>query len=556
MTIACGCSEGKTDDDSMTGHSEQEQSIGITETQSTIRFEEVAVARGLQLTLPEQPRPMRTIEAFGCGCASFDFNNDGWQDILIVSDPYPNLFQNQQDGTFANVTHAAGLDAIPEGNWTGCAVGDYDGDGWLDILLTGYHCLCLCRNIDGQKFKNVTADVELDPGNQQQWGAGAGFMDLDGDQWLDLVILNYVHFDSETQQFCDNGDGVQTSCPPKVYQPEYGEIHRNVGGKRFQLIPADNGMSSTNGIGLVLAFSDLDGDGKTDFYIGNDARDADLMHNQGGMQFQNAGLSSGIAMSRRSEPLAAMGADWGDYDRDGRLDLTVTDFQDKGAVLFRNLGNMVFADVSEKTGIRRATSRYLGFGLNWLDFDNDGWLDIGYVHGHVYENIADWRTDVTYKQPIALLHSKSGESFKDVLSSQNESVTRAIVGRGSASLDFDNDGRMDFLVVDYEGPVLLLQNQTDSENHWIKLNLRGRSPNTFGYGAKIRLVSGEQQWVEQVAPSSSYLSSKDPRVHLGLGQVTHIEELMIEWPSGAVQKITDVRADQILNISEPDPSVR
>lgn len=561
VVIAVGCHSETSQLDVAAGSSDLNQvpkqsALDQAGASLSIQFEDTAAACGVLLSLPQQPRPMRTLESFGCGCAAFDFDNDGWQDVLIVSDPVPTLYRNDQSGKFINVGQPVGLNSLPPANRTGCAVGDFDGDGWQDILFTGYRSLCLCRNLRGEKFEDVTSTVGLDPHNHRRWGAGAGFMDLDGDQWLELVILNYVHFGDDTRQFCDNGKGLPTSCPPKVYEPEFGEIYRNVEGKHFELSDGIHGMANTNGVGLVLAFSDLNEDGRCDFYIGNDARNADLMVNLGGLHFQNEGLSSGLAMSRRSEAVAAMGADWGDFDRDGRLDLSVTDFQDKGAVLFRNLGNMVFADVSEKSGIARETARFLGFGLNWMDFENDGWLDIAYVHGHVYENIADWRHDVAYKQPIAMMHNISGKSFINIIPSQQVQVSRALAGRGSASLDFDNDGRMDFLVVDYEGPVMLLHNRTKSENHWLKLQLRGRSPNTLGYGAKIKLAIDGEEWIEQVSPSASYLSSKDPRVHFGLGHCDHIDEITIEWASGIRQTINHANVDQILTVTEPKPSQR
>jgi hypothetical protein len=519
---------------------------------SEVRFRDVATEVRLGLSLPQQPRPMRTLESFGCGCASFDYDNDGWQDILVVSDPRPVLFRNLQNGKFSDVSLGTGMTTLPEGKWTGCAIGDFSGDGWLDLPLTGYHCLCLCQNNHGVDFQDVTADAGLSPTNDHHWGAGAGFMDLDGDLWLDLVVLNYVHFDEKTQQYCVNGKGVQTSCPPKVYEPEYGVIYRNKGGNSFEAVPAENAMRSTQGIGLVIEFSDLDSNGQSDLCIGNDARNADLLMNEGQMKFRNEGLASGLAMSRRSEPPAAMGVDWGDFDRDGRLDLAVSDFQDKGALLYRNPGNTVFADVSESAGFTCETARYLGFGLNWIDFENDDWLDIALLHGHVYENIADWRPDISYRQPIVLMHNVGERTFEKIITAPNESISRPIVGRGSGSIDFDNDGDLDMLSVDYEGRFMLLQNETRSSHHWLTHKLLGRSPNVFGYGAKVHLQSGDKQWVAQVSPASSYLSSKDPRVHFGLSSVSRLDRIEVVWPSGVALVLKDVQANQILEVTEPE----
>lgn len=551
--ISVGCEPSTTTPDA--GHRvdgpASERRVDAVVNRSGVDFQDVASARGLTYVFPEQPRPMRTLESFGCGCASFDFNNDGWQDILLVTDPCPTLYRNSGDGNFVQIAQEQAFADVNPGNWTGCAIGDYNGDGWLDVLFTGYHQLCLCRNDQGEKFLDVTVATGLDPTNHDHWGAGAGFMDLDGDMWPELVILNYVKFDPESQQYCKDGTGADSSCPPTAYEPEYGEIWHNTRGEIFEMTPPGVGMANTSGVGLVLAFTDLDNDGRCDFYIGNDARNADLMHNLGELKFENEAMISGVAVNRKLAAIAAMGADWGDFDRDGRMDLMVTDFQDKGSVLFRNLGDRLFLDFSESVGIEQATSDQLGFGLNWLDFDNDGWLDVGYVNGHVYENIANWRPLVGYRQPITLLQNSSGKRFINLTPHLKPEVSRPMVGRGSASTDFDNDGRMDFLVVDYEGPVMLLQNKTPSKNHWLKLDLHGHPPNTFAYGARVTATSNGQTWTEQVSPSSSYLSSKDPRVHLGLGENENVDLITIRWPSGRTQLLEQVAADRIIRIDEP-----
>ncbi len=196
--------------------------------------------------------------------------------------------------------------------------------------------------------------------------------------------------------------------------------------------------------------------------------------------------------------------------------------------MYQNLGDTVFADVSEKTGLAQETDQYLGFGLNWMDFDNDGWPDLALLHGHVYENIADWRPEVSYRQPIVLMHN-NGSSFQRVSVPQGDPLSRPIVGRGSASLDFDNDGDLDLLAVDYEGRLMLLENETTAANHWLTLDLRGRSPNAFGYGARVSVQSGNERWVGQVSPSSSYLSSEDPRISFGLGSVSLIDRIDVTW---------------------------
>ena len=514
-----------------------------------VKFSEVASERGLNYSWPQQPRPMRSPEAFGCGCAAFDFNNDGWQDVLLVADPFPHLFQNDGSGHFIDVTDESGLQTL-HADWTGCAIGDYDGDGLLDILLTGFHQLALLKNRSAGHFEDVTHNAGLDSQNHNKWGASAGFMDLDRDGWLDLVVLNYVQFGPDSKQYCELHPGVKSGCPPQEYPPERGEIWRNNQRGGFELVPEDLGMRSTSGVGLVLAFTDLDGDQLMDFYIGNDGVPADLMHNLGEMKFENLGVSSGLALGLDATPMAAMGADWSDFDRDGRLDLAVSNFDKRSFSIFRNEGGQFFSDVAHRTGVTALTRARLGFGANWIDFDNDGWSDLVFVNGHVYDNVHELDSHATYRQPTLLLFNEEGRRFVDMTPQMPTAVARPMVGRGSASVDFDNDGSVDFLAVDFEGTPYLLHNETRSGKSWITIDLRAKSPNHFCYGARLVGKSGTNSWVEQVSPSSSYLSSKDLRVHWGLGDVKQLDSLTIQWPSGKESIRHNVPVNQILQIDE------
>jgi hypothetical protein len=376
-------------------------------------------------------------------------------------------------------------------------------------------------------------------------------MDLDGDRYLDLVILNYVQFGPEVKQYCELKPGIKSGCPPREYVPEKGEIWRNTGQNRFELFPAENGMVDTNGICLVLAFWDVNDDGKMDLYIGNDGTPAEMLLNQGDMKFENISTVSGLANNNSGTPIAAMGADWADYDRDGRADLVLSNFQHLCFVVFHNLDHNRFMDNATPTGLASATKNRLGFGTKWVDFDNDGWVDIFFVNGHVYDNVAEVEgPHVPFRQPVMLFHNEQGEAFADIAAQMGPEVVRPMVGRGSATADFNNDGRVDLLGVDYEGPVMLLQNETESANHWITLDLRAKAPNVFAYGARLTAKAGDQVWIGEVSPASSYLSSSDPRVHWGLGDVQQLDELTIRWPDGKTQNLRDVKADQILNVNQ------
>jgi hypothetical protein len=495
---------------------------------------------------------MTALDAFGAGCAAFDGDNDGWQDILLVGDPHPRLFRNLGDAKFEDVTPLSGLTA-ETGKWGGCAVGDYNGDGLLDILLTGYHRLALYKNAGGLHFRDVTAESGLDPSNDGLWASSAGFMDLDGDAWLDLVVLNYVVFDEKSQQYCEYAPGVRSGCNPKIYPPQHGRIWRNTGAGGFQPIAQDQGMRDTQGVALVLAFSDLDRDGRVDFYVGNDGVPADLMRNLGQMRFENIARLAGVAVADNSSAVSAMGADWADFDRDGRPDLVVSNWQGEGSVLFRGLGGRFFADCAPQTGLSRGTKNRMGFGAKWIDFENDGWADLFFVNGHVYDNSAEIHgPGVPFRQPAGFYTNQLGKRFVDSASALGEDAQRAMVGRGSATADFNNDGRIDLVAVDFEGPVMLLENRSEARNHWLTIDLRGAAPNSFAYGAYVVGKAGEQVWHGEVSPASSYLSSSDPRIHWGLGDLTELDSLSIRWPSGVAQTLTRVVADQILTVVEKD----
>lgn len=514
-----------------------------------IRLVNVVPSCGITYQWSPLPHPLGTKEAFGCGCAFLDYDNDGWQDVLLVAKPHPILYRNLGNGHFQDVTHATGLDAL-NGDWTGCAVGDYDGDGYRDILFTGFHRLALMRNVGGKRFVDMTRAAGLDPQNHGHWGSSAGFMDLNGTGRLDLVILNYVVFGPKTPDFCELTPGVRTGCPPTSYQPEFAELWQNVGGGRFRDVTAASGLKTTHGKALVLAFMDLAHNGRPDFYIGNDGTDADLMQNLGGMHFRNIGITAGVDSTPSGGPPSSMGADWGDYDRDGRMDLVITNFSGTSYQLYHNLGHLLFEHREAMAGIAEPTFKMLGFGTKWADVDNDGWPDILFANGHVYDNPGAIDHYSTFLQPLMLFHNEGGQHFTDIAPSLGGDVTQPILGRGLATGDYDNDGRMDFLVVNYQGAPLLLHNVSQTPNHWVTFDLRGRAPNWFAYGAAITARAGGQVWVGYVSPASSYLSSSDPRVHFGLGPTTVLDTVAIVWPDGKRETLHHIRGDRIVHVGE------
>jgi hypothetical protein len=302
---------------------------------------------------------------------------------------------------------------------------------------------------------------------------------------------------------------------------------------------------------MVLAFGDPNGDGFPDFFVGNDGRPSDLMLSEGGLRFRNAAEESGVAYgSIDGEPISAMSADWGDYDRDGRPDLFVTAFSNQPYSLLRATDAGKFVHMGDTTGITAATFKPLGFGAKWLDMDNDGWLDLAVANGHVHDNTEQIDPTTAYREPMMLLRNDRGRRFVDLLDKMEAAVRLPIVGRGLATGDFDNDGRVDVLVVDYEGKPLLLHNEDRNANHWITLSLIG-ARNRTAYGARVTARAGDQVWTGMVSPASSFLSSSDPRLHFGLGSVSTLDSVTVEWPSGRRQELARVATDRFLELREP-----
>lgn len=524
---------------------------------SALRFVDVAPQLGITYRWKIEHRPLRINEANLAGCAFLDYDNDGWQDILLVGPKGLALYRNDHGRKFIDVTGDAGLSTI-RGYWMGCAVGDVDGDGFLDVLITGYKCTAFLRNAGGKRFVDATRAAGFQPVHNQ-WQLSAGFMDLDGSGALSAVITNYVDFGPRDKQYCEPVPGVISGCSPQGYRPEYPQLYRNDVAGHFRDITAESGLRPLHGNAMTLAFADTCGTGRMDLYIGNDGKKAELFRNRGGFRFHNTGQESGVA-DWMNHPIAAMGADWGDYNRDGRPDLAVSAFSDEAYSICRNEGNGAFAYASEETGIAGPTFRALAFGTKWIDIDNDGWVDLAFANGHVYDNAEAINAAYSFRQPLMIFHnipSSAGREFEDVAPQMPGIADRAIVGRGLASGDFDNDGKLDLLVADLDGAPLLLHNESTVNNHWVTFDLRSSGPNRFAYGAHIRCRAGKEQWDADVSPASSFLSSSDPRVHFGLGPaVTMIDELRVRWSDGSVDTWRDLPSDRIHTIRQKTPRPR
>lgn len=500
-----------------------------------MRFRDTAKEVGLHFgwTLPKEALTILT--TLGNGCAFLDYDRDGWQDILLLGEGPCALFRSRGDGTFEDVTAATGLNPERGGKrviWRGCAVGDYDGDGWPDLYLTGYQDAALLHNDGGKQWTERTREAGVE---SKEWGASTGFADLDGDGDLDLYAGNYVEFGPKSQQYCITGKDVQVGCPPTFYPLQRGRLFRNDAG-RFTDVTATSGVLTAHGTALALAFCDYDRDGRIDFYVANDERPGDLFHNLGGMKFRNVGIASGTAYDAYGKTQAGMCADFGDYDRDGYLDLAVSTFSREGYSVYKNLEGTAFSHESHVLGITEVTTPLLGFGGRFADLDNDGWEDLIFANGHVYNATAELDPGVTFQQPLLLLRNEKGQSFRSQGTTAGEPFTRRLLGRGLATGDYDNDGRTDVLVTDLGGAPILLHNEAIRSGHWLTLVLAGPPGNPDAYGARVTVSAGGARSVREVTPVASYYSSSDPRPHFGLGEAQNADEMRfggrMGWWSG------------------------
>jgi enediyne biosynthesis protein E4 len=481
-----------------------------------------------------------------------DYNNDGNLDILLVGQQ-PTLFQGDGKGKFANVT-AAVLGNM-KAYFLGCAVGDYDNDGYEDIYLTGYREGRLLHNEKGAKFTDVTKVASIPA---QQWGSSASWVDLDRDGKLDLMIANYVDFNEKTQpQLCyfptaDKQKKLLSSCGPKYYTPIKGTVYQNLGGGKFGDKTPTWGMAMHTGKGLGTAAIDFDGSGRDSVAVANDEMDSDLFLNEGNNKFRNIGQESGIARDRDGSVHAGMGLDWGDYNNDGKFDLFVTTFRNEAKSLYRNDGEYLFTDVAYTTGVGRPALPYVSFGTKFLDADNDGWLDILIANGHVQDNIEQLE-DTKYRQPLVFLQNQgaSGQSlFTDGSKDSGVATVPHLVGRGLAVGDYDNDGRVDAIVTDNEGKPVLLHNETENGGHYITLGLVGTKSNKSAHGALVEVTLPDgKKLLRHCQTDGSYMSASDPRVHFGLGTHTRAS-VTVTWPSGAKETFPGVPADKVTTLTE------
>ncbi len=495
-------------------------------------------------------------EIAGPGAAFLDYDRDGDQDIFLVNgsslpepkpatDPNSQLYRNDGGGTFTEVTAQSGIDL--RGLFgMGVAAGDYDNDGDPDLYVTGYlRSVLLVNNGDGTFIDGTDSAGVRNPG---RWATSAGFFDFDRDGFLDLFVCNYVVFDMEVNPPCSGG-GFRSYCHPSAFEGDPNVLYRNNGDGTFSDVSEVSGIAGARGKSLGVAFADYDQDGWMDLFVANDTVADFLFHNQGDGTFQEVGFVAGVAYNEDGHARAGMGVDFGDYDGDGRLDLIVTNFTSEGNALFRNTGDGSFAEVTRHTGIRKNSFLKVGFGVRFFDYDNDTDLDVMAVNGHVIPRIAEYRDDTSFPQ-VKLLYDNREGKFRERSRESGDCFSVRNVGRGAAFADIDNDGDVDALVTNNAGGVQLLRNDGGNQSNWLLLKLVGTKSNRDSIGSRLTAHIGDRIVVTQVQRAASYLSSQDPRVHLGLGESSAVDRLRIDWPSGRTQVLQALPGNRILTIEE------
>jgi enediyne biosynthesis protein E4 len=504
-------------------------------------------------------------ESMGAGVAMFDYDNDGWLDLFFVNgaklqDPMPRsaspdkadprywnrLYRNNRDGTFTDVTERAGLQGRLYG--MGVATGDYDNDGNVDLLVTNLGGNILYHNNGDGSFTDVTAKAGV---GGSGWCTGACFVDYDRDGRLDLIVSRYAQWDFSLDIYCgEHRPGYRSYCHPDQFEPITHLVFHNNGDGTFTDVSKKCGLSGFPGKGLGIAIDDFDGDGWPDIFVANDSVAEQLFRNNHDGTFAEVALLSGLAYDQNGHAFAGMGADFGDYKNTGWPSVFVNALANQKYKLFRN-DKGTFDDVTDSIGLGASTMSHSGWGAKWVDYDNDGWLDLFIAQGHVMDNIQLTEPTLRYLEPPLLLKNEQGR-FSNVSSQSGSVFTTPIAARGSAFGDLDNDGLVDVAINCNNGKAIILRNQSANGNHWLALNLIGVSSNRDAIGSKIRLVtdSGQQQ-TRFVSTAGSYISASDKRAHFGLGPSKKIQLIEITWPSGIVQRIESVSVDQILTVKEP-----
>ncbi len=533
-----------------------------------VSFTNVAKSAGLihKTVYGDEHKNKYLLETTGCGVAWFDYDNDGWLDLFFVNGtrfsgivkgqvPTTRLYKNNRNGTFTDVTAKAGL--ARSGWGQAVCIGDYDNDGWDDLFVSYFGKNALYRNNGNGTYTDTTDKAGVGV-NKTKWGSGSAFLDFDKDGDLDLFVGSYIDFDVKTAPTPETGPclykGVMVACGPPGLTGGVNTLYQNNGNGTFTDISDKSGIRKTYGtyaLGVLIA--DYDNDSWPDIYVANDSAPAALYHNNGNGTFTDLGVESGTAYSGDGKPQAGMGVSAGDFDGDGLLDIFKTNFSGDTSTLYRNLGKNSFDDVTFAAGIGLNT-RWLGWGCGFFDPDNDGWLDVLLVNGHVYPEVEKLTTEAGYQQRKVLYRNLRNKTFQDVTEKIGGALMEPTASRGCAFGDFDNDGDIDVVInAVNESPVLMRLDSPapkDGGNNWIAVKAIGVASNRTAIGARITCKTEEQTQFNEVRSGGSYYSQNDLRVHFGVGKAAKVKTIEVRWPSGKVDVLNDVAVNQVVTVKE------
>jgi hypothetical protein len=528
-----------------------------------VKFINIAAQSGIRArTIYGDERKNRyLLETTGSGAAFIDYDGDGWQDIFLVNGtrlgalppgqaPTYRLYRNAGKGTFQDVTEKSGLARTGWGQ--GVCVGDFNDDGREDLFVSSYGKNALFRNNGDGTFTD-TAERAGVANNRTRWGSGCAFLDYDRDGRLDLFVASYIDLDLKTAPLPETGPclykGLTVACGPPGLAGGVNALYRNQGDGTFADVSEKAGITKTNGTyGLGVLTADFDNDGWPDVYVANDSAPAALYRNNKNGTFTDIGVEAGCAFSIDGKPQAGMGVSAGDYDRDGWLDIFKTNFAGDTSTLYHNAGG-AFDDVTFPAGLG-VNTRWLGWGCGFVDADNDGWLDIFLVNGHVYPEVERLSTEAGYAQRKVLYRNLRNGRFKDVSEEVGGAVVEPTTARGAAFGDFDNDGDIDVLINPVNAFPELLRAESNGRNNWLKLKLVGTKSNRSAIGSRVKCVTADGTQIDEVRSGGSYYSQNDLRVHFGVGLNQKVKVIEIRWPSGQVDTLKDVPVNQILTVKE------
>ena len=527
------------------------------------QFVEVSAQAGIHFTLTSGgPEKRYIIEAKGGGgIAWIDYDNDGYPDLFLVNgstfehwrrgdSPRSRLYHNDRNGTFSDVSAGSGLDHTGWG--MGVCVGDYNNDGRDDLYVTYYGGNVLYRNDGNGTFTDVTNQAGV---RSHGWGMGCGFGDYDNDGHLDLYVANYVDVDIE--RLGEPGSApnctyrsIATFCGPRGLPGARDVLFHNNGDGTFTDVTERAGVDQGQYSGLGVVMGDYDRNGRLDIYVANDSSPSSLYHNNGDGTFTDVGVQAGVAYSSEGQEQAGMGVDFGDYDNDGWLDLVKGNFSDDSNNLYHNNGDGTFADVAYFAGIGEVSWLLTTFGAKFLDYDNDGWKDILFADGQTFPQMDRYPTGITYAERKLLLHNRGDGKFDEVGLRPGPGLTARKVSRGLAVADYDNDGDLEFMVSNMNDSPELIRRARKNSGHSILVETIGTRSNRDGIGTTVQVVCGERSQYDEVRSGGSYLCSSDLRLHFGLGAATSIDRLELHWPSGQVDVVRNPPVDHVLVVKE------